>query len=252
MTNVTQVLATFGDESITMDDVMKVPRAQDEIKKALRECLERRVILAEAQKLGLEATDEELQKAADSYRRDKRLFSAALTANWLKVRNLEVDDLEREALYLVMRGKLIARTSREKAEEFFHKNRRNFETARISHIVVSTEGLARELLTQIEEDEEDFGELAGEHSEDESTKAGGGLIGQIRRGHGREEIEDQVFQADAGDTVGPIQLKTGAWELIHVHSIKRPEFDDAMLSELRRLLFSQWLSGELGRHKVNI
>jgi hypothetical protein len=61
---------------------------------ALQEVVKRKFTIQEAKKRGIVVTDDELQKAADVFRRVKNLNTAEQTEKWLKGRGLSVEALE--------------------------------------------------------------------------------------------------------------------------------------------------------------
>lgn len=61
---------------------------------ALQEVVKRKLAVQEAKKRGIAVTDDELQKAADVFRRANNLNMAEQTGKWLKGRGLSVEALE--------------------------------------------------------------------------------------------------------------------------------------------------------------
>ncbi len=82
-----------------------------------------------------------------------------------------------------------------------------------SHILVSSEAQARQLLEQVNTGAS-FGELAKKFSTCPSGKSGGDL-GFFGRGQMVKEFEEAAFGAASGQTVGPVKTQFG-YHLIQV------------------------------------
>ncbi len=119
------------------------------------------------------------------------------------------------------------------------------ERAKIRHIRVSDEGRANALLNGIRQGE-DFTELAKQSSEDESTKAGGGLIqGDVVKGSSvpgigdSNEINAAIFAANAPAVLEkPFKTDKG-WEVIKVeekHPQRQLSFDEVQQQVTMQLL----------------
>lgn len=87
------------------------------------------------------------------------------------------------------------------------------DEVRASHILVKTEGEARNILDQIKTGS-DFGELAKAHSECPSKRKGGDL-GYFRRGQMVKEFEEAAFGMQRGQVSEPVQTQFG-YHLIKV------------------------------------
>src|SRR5690606_21095075 len=80
-------------------------------------------------------------------------------------------------------------------------------TATARHILVETEGEARELKERIEEGA-DFAALAREHSSCPSGQRGGDL-GEFGRGMMVPEFDEVVFSAEVNTVQGPVKTQFG-------------------------------------------
>lgn len=84
---------------------------------------------------------------------------------------------------------------------------------RASHILVETEQEAKDLMSQINS-EDDFAKLAAEHSLCPSG-ANGGDLGFFGRGMMVKPFEDAAFSLEIGKVSEPVQTQFG-WHLILV------------------------------------
>lgn len=87
------------------------------------------------------------------------------------------------------------------------------QSVRASHILVKTEAEAKELITQIN-NEEDFANLATQHSLCPSG-ANGGDLGFFPRDMMVKPFEDAAFSLEIGKVSEPVQTQFG-WHLILV------------------------------------
>jgi parvulin-like peptidyl-prolyl isomerase len=113
--------------------------------------------------------------------------------------------------------------------------------ARISVILADSEGLADELVMRITEDEDDFHQLAREYSLDETTKYSGGYLGVINRRSLSPELAAKVFNANAGDILGPFPSDEN-YQLILVEEVKKAELNDPVKNAIKEAIFNGWLS----------
>ena len=124
---------------------------------------------------------------------------------------------------------------------YFFNNRSDFDSVRISVILVENENLANEIKMQIVEDGADFYSLARLHSIDESSKHCGGYVGQMTRKMLPTGIASMVFSANAGDVVGPFQ-KEWVWHLILVEEVIKANLDEDVREQIKEIIFYEWLS----------
>jgi len=195
-----------------------------------------------ANEMGLSFTDEELQQFADNFRKLHGLITAEDTYSFLKRYGLTEDDFEqfceRSLLMAHLKDQL---SDKQTVEEFFVNNRGDFDEARISVIVVRDKNLADEIVLQVTEEGEDFHALARKHSIDASTKYAGGYVGPIRRRMLSQTTAAKVFNALAGDIIGPFN-REGIFQLILVEDIKKAELNDSASEEIKERLFDEWFS----------
>ena len=99
-----------------------------------------------------------------------------------------------------------------------------FETRAVRHILVESEDEADEVVDRLADDE-DFGELAGEVSEDPGSAAQGGEYDHQPRGQYVEAFDEAVWTSEVGDLVGPVETEFG-YHVIEVTDEEAAEFED--------------------------
>lgn len=208
------------------------------------------IIQIEISKRGLAVSDEELQAAADDFRRDQKLERAVVTQNWLKDRGWSVERLELHLERKLLHDKLIDEVATEDAIRLhFAEHRRAYDQAAISHLVVSDRAVAEELLSQIQEDDADFESLVRQHSTDTTTNQNGGRLGLSNRLSMSPLIESHVFSASEGQVIGPFETKNG-FHLILVERLISGQLDENVSEAIRQDVFESWLAGQIAAANV--
>lgn len=131
--------------------------------------------------------------------------------------NKDVRDLVAEARNKILISKLIEEKVEKRAvvtddqiQQFYEQHRDQFvipEKMRASHIMVSSEGKAKEILKRLKSGE-DFAELARNESQD-ASKDNGGDIGYFTKGQMIPEFEEACFKLQVGELSEPVKTKLG-------------------------------------------
>ena len=211
----------------------------------IREAAIEAVIDGAITEAGVAIPDAALQRAADAFRADHRLFQAEDTHAWLAARGFAVDDFESG----LERDLQIAELKRRIADDDavgrrFAEMRPYFSRARISILETQTEAQAEEARAQIEDDEADFADLAGRLSLDDDLKGAGGYVGWIAGGDMDEAMRPLILSAEPETVVGPARSGAG-WALVKVWAVEEAEMTEAVAAELRGALFAEWLEAKL-------
>jgi parvulin-like peptidyl-prolyl isomerase len=190
----------------------------------------------------MSASDEQLQEFADQYRTIRGLYTSDEMLNFLNINGLTEDDFEAfcEATILLIDLKNHLATEK-KIEEYFINYRSEFDLARISILWVKGKTLADELIIQVNEEGEDFHQLARKHSVDEATRYLGGYVGNVSRGMLSPEISAKVFNAKGGDILGPFQ-RENLFQLILVEEVMRAELNDDVKEAIKERILGEWVS----------
>lgn len=116
------------------------------------------------------------------------------------------------------------------------------EQAHARHILLPTKERAEEVLTRLQTGE-DFAFLAGEYSEDVSSRERGGDMGFFPRRVMPPEVEDAAFSLDIGQTSEIIESPFG-FHIIQVLEREEREIAVEIFENLRQQAFMQWLQGQ--------
>jgi parvulin-like peptidyl-prolyl isomerase len=109
--------------------------------------------------------------------------------------------------------------------------------------VVASEGLARELLQQEQEEGADFADLARRHSLAPSRDQGGDL-GVVCRAALPTAVAGVAFAAKEGEVAGPL-LAEGGYHLYRIEQHLPAELDGPTAALVRQEVFAAWLRQRL-------
>ena len=88
---------------------------------------------------------------------------------------------------------------------------------------------------------------------DVETKDNGGVIGKVWRGSLPNEIEAKIFNASAGDMVGPFKVEDGLYyEIFKVLDKNPAQLDDKTTKEIRRAIYDEWIAARAEEHRLEV
>ena len=233
---------TYAQGSLKPDEVVKFLALTGQAQAIFFQIIKNKEVRKRAEGLGVTVSDEQLQEFADQYRTIRGLYTSDEMLRFLKEAGLTEDDFEAfcEASVLTMAVKDRLSTE-QRIEEYFVNNRPEFDLARISLLTVREKNLADEIIIQVNEEGEDFHRLAREHSVDENTRYSGGYAGLLPRRMFPPEVASRVFNASAGDLLGPFK-REDLFQLILVEEVMKAELKDDVKEAIKERIFGEWVS----------
>jgi len=244
------IAVEINKESVGLRQVLRFAKWSDN-SRFIRNAIDAVLIRQAALEASIEVTNEEVQQAADSFRKKRELYDEKRTERWLTRHYLSHAEWETLLEDDIVRLKLRDLLTIGKVEKYFAEQRLTFDAATISRIVVKEENVAKEIRAQIVEDDSDFYSLARKHSLDLLSRPAGGYSGLVRRTEMEPRMEAAVFGTQPGRTVGPIKTYAG-WELVKVEAVHLAKLDDTLRETIKSLLFGDWLAGERLKAKIYI
>jgi parvulin-like peptidyl-prolyl isomerase len=210
-----------------------------------------RLAMLGARKAGIQVSEAEIQERADQFRRVRGLHRASDTNKYLDAMRISLEEFEAFISASLYQEKIMCKVCDDQAVQgYFKLNSPKFDSIEVSHIVLDSEPKAKEVLAVLREDPDSFEELAREHSIAD-TRERGGLIGKVLRGSLRSDVEAKVFNAAAGDLLGPFTSgDRTAFEIFRVNAKHRAHLDDDTATEVRRLLREEWLRARAQEHLI--
>jgi peptidylprolyl isomerase len=244
------ILKIDGDV-IDVAEFMRTLRLTGQYDGLVEQLVRERLAVRGARKHGIQVLPEEVQQRADEYRRVHGLHRAADTNKYLDSMRVSLDEFEAFITDSLYQEKMMKRVCDDKAvEAYFQLNSPRFDSVEVSHIVLDSEGKAREMISVLEDDPDSFEEMAREHSIADTREAGG-LIGKVLRGSLRSDVESKIFNAAVGELLGPFATgDRSVFEIFRVNARHPAALDEDTMAEVRRLLKEEWLRARAQEHVI--
>ena len=237
----TSVVKIDGN-AIDLAEFVRTLKLTGQFEALLEQFVRDRLAVLGAKKAGIQVSEAEIQERADQFRRVRGLHRASDTNKYLDAMRITLDEFEAFITASLYQEKMIRKVCDDQAVQgYFKLNSPKFDSIEVSHIVVDSEPKAKEMVAVLRDDPDSFDEMAREHSIAE-TRERGGLIGKVLRGSLRPDLESKVFNAAAGDLLGPFASgDRTVFEIFRVNATHPARLDDDTATEVRRLLKEDWL-----------
>jgi parvulin-like peptidyl-prolyl isomerase len=244
-------IVRIDDEVISTDDFIRTLKLSGQFEGLIEQLVRDKLTVKAAKKQGLPLAPEEIQERADQFRRAQGLHRAADMNHYLDALGVSLDEFEDFITDGLYQEKMMAQVCNDKAvEQYFKLNSPRFDSVEVSHIVLGTEGEAKEVMSVLADDPDSFAELAREHSIGDAGERGG-LIGKVPRGALKTDIEARVFNAAPGDLLGPFASPDRSFYEIFAVKARHPAtLDEETALEVRRLLRDEWLAARAQEHII--
>ncbi|GAB3627832.1 Peptidyl-prolyl cis-trans isomerase D [Pandoraea terrae] len=244
-------IVRIDDEVIGVDEFVRVLKLTGQFEGLVEQLVRDKLTVHAARKQGMVLTTDEIQARADQFRRVQGLHRATDMNHYLDALGVSLDEFEAFITDSLYREKMMAVIcSDEEVQAYFKLNSPKFDSIEVSHIVVDTEGKAKELISLLQDDPDSFTEMAREHSIAD-TREQGGAIGKVLRGSLKTDIEAKVFNAAVGDLIGPFPAADRSFfEIFLVTAKHTATLDDEVTLEVRRLLREEWLMARAQEHII--
>lgn len=244
-------IVRIDDEIIGTDDFIRTLKLTGQFEGLIEQLVRDKLTVRAAKKLGLAVLPDEIQERADQFRRIQGLHRAADMNHYLDALGVSLDEFESFITDALFQEKMMVQVCNDKAvEQYFKLNSPKFDSVEVSHIVLDTEGKAKEMMSALLDDPDSFAVMAHEHSIGDAREHGG-VIGKVLRGALKPDIEARVFNASVGDLLGPFPSPDRSFYEIFALNAKYPAtLDDDTSTEVRRLLREEWLVARAQEHII--
>jgi len=244
-------IVKIDDEIITTEGFIKLLKLSGRFDGLIEDILRDKLIVHAAIRKGIKVSIEEVQEKSEQFRRVTGLHRAQDTIDYFDSIGLTLDDFEAFLTDSVYQEKMLAEVQGDDmVEEYFRLHSPRFDSVEVSHIVMDSEGKARELITILEEEPESFEEMAREYSIADSS-SNGGKLGKVMRGSLSGEVESKLFNASEGEMIGPFTSADGErFEIFMMKSMTAAKLDDETRAEIKRLLKDDWLAARAKEHRI--
>lgn len=230
--------------SIEAHEIIDTLRYGIRLKEVCQQVVQRKVIEQAAQERGVIVSPEQIQVEADRVRHEMHLERTSDTLEWLSGQLLTPDDWETGIRDRLLKQALQEALFSGEVDRYFAQNRLDFEQAILYQITVPYPQLAQEIYYQIEEVEISFYEAAHLYDVHPKQRYQCGYLGTVHRWELHPDLAVQVFSANPGEVISPIQIENQYCVL------KVEEFISAQLTAENRQtiltkLFEEWLQSEV-------
>ena len=244
-------IVRIDDEVIGTGDFIRTLKLSGQFDGLIEQLVRDKLTVRAAKQRGLPLAPAEIQERADQFRRIQGLHRAADMNNYLDALGVSLDEFEDFITDGLYQDKMMAEVCSDAAvEHYFKLNSPRFDSVDVGHIVLDTEGKAKEMMSALADDPDSFAELAREHSIGEARERGG-AIGKVLRGALKGDIEARIFNAAAGELLGPFAAPDRSFFEIFCVKARHPAtLDEDTAIEVRRLLREDWLLARAQEHII--
>jgi parvulin-like peptidyl-prolyl isomerase len=238
------VIAALPETQLTLAGLLRGLHRQGRLEPLVREALAAQFIQEQARQAGLSVAAEELQSAADEFRRHHRLHTVADTRAWLAAQQLSLDDFEASLEQGVLAAKMRQHVTGAEVDRHFAAHQADFERLRLAQVLPPREDLARELASQVREE--------GRGLEDVAREQGLHLARFERlRKELNGSLGSALASARAGQLVGPVGTPQGT-ALVLIEECHPAELDRATRQRIQDELFDGWLAARMPETTLNL
>src|SRR5882724_717369 len=244
-------IVKIDGKAIQLDEFVRTLKLTGQFEALLEQFVRDRLAAMSARKAGIQVSEAEIQERCDQFRRVRGLHRASDTNRYLDAMRVSLEEFEAFITDSLYQEKMLAKVCSEQAAlGYFKLNSPKFDSIEVSHIVLDSEAKAKEMIAVLRDDPDCFDEMAREHSIAD-TREQGGLIGKMLRGSLRSDVEAKVFNAAAGDLLGPfVSGDRTAFEIFRVNAKRPARLDDDTATEVRRLLREEWFRARAAEHVI--
>lgn len=230
--------------SITAEDVFYQIKLLGQLPVMRDAITSRKVIQATAAEVGIDVKPEEIQQAADQFRKENNLQRAEETWNWLQSRGLSVEIFEDMISLSIIRSKLAEHLFNSQVESYFATHQLDYTKVVIYEVILEDEDVAIELFYSLKEKEITFHEVSQNYIEDKELRRKGGYRGYLRRAELKPELASAIFLVTPPQLLNPIITSQGV-HLIFVEEIVQPDLSPHLKAEILSHFFGEWLKAKI-------
>ena len=246
-------LIRINDEVISTESFVNLLKLSGRFDSLIDDIVKEKLAVHSAKRLGIKLDPEIVQKRSDQIRRVNGLHRAVEMNRYLESMKVTPKEYETYITDMLYYETVMDRIVTEDAvEKYFKLNSPKFDSIDVSHIVVDSEGKAKEIMAALQDEPHRFAELAHEYSIAD-TRNDGGHIGRVLRGALQGDVESKVFHAEQGAILGPFKSADATcFEIFTVNEKKSGALDADTKAEIRRVLKEQWLAAQAAEHRLEV
>jgi hypothetical protein len=227
-------IASLPGVRLSLGELLSKLRLRGQLEPLVREALAEQLLQEQARQAGLSVTVEELQVAADAFRRRHGLSTAADTHAWLAGWGLSVDDFEAGLESPLLAARLRQHLTAGQVDEHFAAHQAELEQLQFAQVLVERDDLAGELASQIRDEGRGLEDVAREHGLQVAQRR---LLCKELNG----PLADALASAPTAELVGPVGTPEG-FALAVIEERRPAELDAAARQRIQDELFESWLA----------
>jgi parvulin-like peptidyl-prolyl isomerase len=237
MSTLDTTIASLPGAELSLGALLKQLHLWGQLRPLVLAALADRLVQEEARRAGLSVPADDLQAAADHFRRRHGLSAAADTHAWLAARGLSADDFAAGLEESLLAARLKQHLTGPQVEGHFAARRAGLEQLRLDLVLVPRDDLARELASQVRDEGRDLEDVAREHGLSVARHRGprDALVGPLA---------EALASAKSGELVGPVGTAEG-FALVVVEERRPAELDAATRKRIQDELFDSWLADRM-------
>jgi len=253
-------------QSLPADQQLSTGERDDLQRSFLAQLIDRQLALAEAERLGLQVTPDEVEAAVQEHRRD---YPAGEFEQNLRQRNITLEAWQGELRERLLMEKVARQVASERVKvgeqeigAYYRANREEFDRpaqVRARQIVVADEAQGEKVLALLKQNHP-FAEVAKEFSLSPDGEVGGDL-GFFARGEMPAEFDAVVFNLPIGK-LSPLVKSEYGYHIFLVEerreAVKLPlnqvhdEIRDKLRGEKEEQVYQQWLDDLRAKAKIEV
>ena len=187
--------------------------------------------------------EKESKEILEKFRKNLNLNNEDEFSEWLSETPFNHQDINDTALYKKRLAIYCDKNFSHKVEAHFLKRKKDLDIVIYSLIRISDYFKAKELYYRAYEGEEDFGELAKQHSEGMEKKTRG-IVGPVPVEKSHPQLKNLLRTSKPGEIQQPFQIDTN-FVIIRVESFDSAKLDNYMREKMNEELFNEWIIKEV-------
>ena len=154
-------IVRIDDEVIGTDDFIRTLKLSGQFEGLIEQLVRDKLTVRAAKKQGLQLAADDIQERADQFRRTLGLHRAADMNHYLDTLGVSLDEFEVFITDGLYQEKMMAQVCSDAAvEQYFKLNSPKFDSVEISHIVLDSEGKAKEMMSALTDDPDSFADIS--------------------------------------------------------------------------------------------
>lgn len=222
-----QEIVTYLRQSSKITDIVDLARKNS-------------VVLRLCQSVGIDVSDEELQAAANAFRRERNLLGASEMLEWLDRQLIPAGDWAEGIRIALLKKKLKQFLFGQWLASDYASNPLRYRQVALSQILTHDFTIAVNLVQRLAENKVSFCALALEYSKGQQVREKGGFCGVRTLSSLLPEIFKAISDKQEGEIIGPIQTASG-YHILRIEKWFPLELNDSVKEEFLELLFQRWL-----------